>query len=156
MEAVMPDLTDAAIGGGGVGVGVALGVAALRFAQALIEKRRTPAQQLGDAAGAASELIKLALDASGTSVQQLLEELQGMRAEVADLRREVDACHSREMAGGARSAQLEQINRSLINVLRRQGIDLPSEAGVGAFYELAGEEVTALAPVRGMKAGSET
>lgn len=149
----MPDLTEAAIGGGGLGVGVALGVAALKFAQAVIEKRRTPEQKLGDAAGAASELIKLALEASGTSVQQLLEELQGMRSEVAALRQEVDACHSRESASDARSAQLEQINRSLINVLRRQGIDLPAEAGVSAFYELQGEEVTALAPVRGMRSG---
>lgn len=151
----MPDMGEVATGGGLFAGGGVLAVAAMRLVEAWWSKRRTPEQRLGDAASAASDLIQLAMQASGTSVQQLLSDVADLRrdqaedrAEIATLRAEVEACHSRE-------AQTAQLNRSLIRLLRAQGIELPAETGVSAFYELNGDDVVALAPVRGMKTGSE-
>jgi len=137
----MPDLSEVATGSGLVGGGAVMAVAAMKFVESWLARRRTPEQKIGDAAGAASELIRLALEASGTSVQQLLEEQRAMRGEIETLKAEVELCHARE-------AQSAQVNRSLIAVLRRQGIDLPADEGVGAFVELSGGEVTALMPAR--------
>lgn len=151
----MPDLNDVATGGGLMAGGGAAAVAALKLIEAWWSKRRTPEQRLGDAASAASELIELAMKASGTSVQQLLAEVAELRSDQADARTEIERLKGEVEACHAREAQTTQVNRSLIRLLRNQGIDLPAEPGVGAFYELAGDDVTALAPVRKVKTGTE-
>lgn len=142
----MPDLNDVASAAGWTGGGAAVAVAAMKFLRDWLPRRRTAEQKIGDAAVSASALIELAMKASGTSVEQLLAEVRDLRGELREAREEIERlggevqrCHDRE-------SQAEQVNRSLVAVLRRAGIDLPADPAVGAFVELMDGEARVLAP----------
>lgn len=141
----MPDLGETLIAAASGGTGVALGVAALKFAQALLARRRTPEQKMGDAAGAASELIKLALEASGTSVQQMLERQEALGARLQELESSHAACESRCESLTGELRQANQRLDSLMRQLREPGATSPGGPLAGVVFELADGGVTTVA-----------
>lgn len=144
----MPEMGDVLTATGSGGAGVLLGVAALKFVEALLARRRTPEQKLGDAAGAASELIELALKASGTSVQQLLEEVGGLRTRVHELESSHAACEKRCEALTGDLRQANQKIDSLVRQLQDPAATGPGGALAGAVIELAAGDVRIHPPPR--------
>lgn len=137
----MPDLVEILSGAGLTGTGALLGAAALKFVEAQLARRRTPEQKLGDAASAASDLIRLALDASGTSVQQVLKAQQDLEKRLHQLEESHAACEARceDLTGELRQAN-QKID-SLMRQLRDPRSTGPGGALEGAVFELKGGEV---------------
>lgn len=145
----MPDLVEIAgyLGAGG------LGAAALKLVDTVVSKRRTPEQKLGDAADAAGHLIELALEASGSSVKQLMGELRALRAKVDNLERSHAECEARCESLTQDNRQMAQKLDSLLRQLRDPASTQPGGALSGAVIELADGDVTVIPPASQRRTG---
>lgn len=143
----MPDVLEIAgyLGAGG------LGAAALKLIDTLVSKRRTPEQRLADSAGAASELIELALRASGSSVEQLLSEIGELRGEITALKASHAECEARCEALTQADRQRQQTFESLMRQLKDPAATAPGGSLQGAIIELAHGDARDVAPPRRRK-----
>lgn len=121
----MADVEQIVGGGMLVGGGGALAIAALKFGEAMMARlpswtarERAKAGATERAAEAAADLIQLALQASGTSVSQLIARLDAAEAKISQLETENAQCH-------AQNAQLTQKYESLESWLHKNGVVVP-------------------------------
>ncbi len=145
-------LTEIAAGVLGTG---ALGAAGMKLAEVWLSKRRTPTQQMGDAAGSAAQLIELALKASGTSVQQLLAEVKDLKEEMQVLRSDHEACERKNVELGQQVEALTQQGRqqaqridSLLRELSNPRSTQPGGSLSGAVIAMENGGVTVTRPNR--------
>lgn len=124
---------------------------------ALLKLFDTWAAKRKPASEAAAELIKLAIEASGSSVEQLLSRLDeadrrnaDMADEIAALKAENVECRREGEQLRQNARQLEQKIDSLTRQLRDVSATSPGGALHGAMIEMAGGEarLTRPAPVR--------
>lgn len=132
-----------------------LGAAGLKLFEAWMAKRRTPEQRIGDAAGGASELIQLAMQAAGTSVQQLLAEVKDLKERMDVLQDSHDACERKNVELSQQVEQLTQLRRqdtqridSLLRQLADPAATAPGGSLSGAVIEMAEGTVTVTKPER--------
>lgn len=134
----MADLTQDALVGGG---GAALAIAVFKAAEALIsrwpaligKRRAEPSER---AAVAAADLIELAMQGAGTSVQQLLAEVGRLSAQCSAQARELAELKEAHADCEARTLSLEgQLNtrgqqlESLARWFRANGMEVPDLTG---------------------------
>lgn len=130
-----------------------LGAAALKLVETMVGRRRTPEQKLGDAADAAGHLIELALEASGSSVKQLMGELRALRTKVDNLEKSHAECEARCESLTQDNRQMAQKLDSLLRQLKDPASTQPGGALAGAVIEMADGDVTVIPPARTRRTG---
>jgi hypothetical protein len=132
-----------------------LGAAGLKLFETLVAKRRSPEQRIGDAAAGASQLIELAMKGAGTSVQQLMAQVEDLNQRMDVLQDSHDACERKNVELSQQVEQLTQLRRqdtqridSLLRQLADPAATAPGGSLSGAVIEMAEGTVTVTRPER--------
>lgn len=109
------------------------------------DRKKTESEAAQNAAGAAADLIELAMKASGHSVERLLSQIDDLERTVQELKDSHAECERKAQEQGREIEQLRAARRedrqmidSLLRQLKDPNATLPGGALAGAVIELAG------------------